>query len=62
MLPYFLGSSLHRGMVVKDRITVDSKMNMIVVSEHRGQKVLGRADVMEVSGGATKEGRELPKP
>jgi hypothetical protein len=49
-------------MVVKDRVTVDSKMNMIVVSEHRGQKVLGRADVMEVSGGATGEGRELPKP
>jgi hypothetical protein len=46
---------------LKDRVNVDSKM-MIVVSEHRGQKVLSRADVMEVSGGATGEGRELPKP
>ena len=62
MLPQFLGSFSHRVMVGKDRVTVDSKMNMIVVSEHRGQKVLGRADVMEVSGGATREGRELPKP
>jgi hypothetical protein len=49
-------------MVVKDRATVDSKINMIVFSEHRGQKVLGRADVMEVSGGALGEGIELPKP